>query len=49
MKTQINQKWYAAFYTHCKYVRFESYEKAWRFAEQVYNNTGKVVAIEAVN
>jgi hypothetical protein len=48
MKTN-NQKWYAVFVTHCKYLVFETYEAAWKYAQEVYESTGNVVAVEAVH
>jgi hypothetical protein len=44
----ISQKWYAVFVTHCKYLVFDSYQKAWEFAAKVYEETGNVVAVEVV-
>jgi hypothetical protein len=50
-KTTMTDKprWYAVFTGWNVYRVFEVYEEAWQFAEEVYANTGNVVAIETVN
>ena len=45
----ISKKWYAVFVTHCKYFVFETYEAAWKYAQEVYESTGSVVAVETIN
>ena len=49
MKNQTAQKWFAVFTTHATYKVFELYEDAWKFAQEVYEKTGQVVAVEVVN
>lgn len=46
---KVTQKWYAVFVTHAKYLAFDNYEAAWKYAQEVYNNTGNVVAVEPIN
>lgn len=47
--TNNNQTWYAVFVTHAKYFVFETYEAAWKYAQEVYENTGNVLCIETIN
>lgn len=49
MKNQTQPKWFAVFTTHCKYLVFDVYEDAWKYAQKVYEETGNVVAVEAIN
>lgn len=49
MKNQTQPKWFAVFTTHNKYTVFDLYEDAWRYAQKVYEETGNVVAVEAIN
>ena len=44
-----NKTRYAVFVTHAKFVVFDTYEAAWKYAEKVYSETGNVVAIEKIN
>ena len=49
MKNQTQPRWFAVFVTHAKYEVFDLYEEAWKFAQEVYESTGQVVAVEAIN
>jgi len=41
-------KWYAVFTGWNTYRVFVDYIDAWKYAEEVYNQTGNVIAVEAV-
>jgi hypothetical protein len=48
MRNKEQVKWWAVFTTHNTYKAFADYVKAWQFAEEVYQETGCVVAIEPI-
>ncbi len=49
MKNQTQPQWFAVFTTYNQYQVFDLYEDAWKFAQEVFETSGKVVAVETVN